>query len=214
MANGYVPKGYFTYRAEGTEKATEKFHWPGGASGVTIGKGYDMKDRSESDIYIDMISVGVSQNDANIIKKASHKTGLDAKKFADENKDKIKPLTKTQKIDLFNKIWHGTYIPRARSVYNGIPETIHEKDIKNLNKSDSKESWKKTKWEDLDDKIMEIIVDLIYQGAYFKDIKYASTKNDKDYLVKCMETYPKILKWDEGRRRIPYLKGTFDVVNF
>ena len=173
-----------------------------------------MKSRLESDIYKDMISIGVNQHDANIIKKASHKKGLDAKKFADENKDKIKPLTKIQKIDLFNKIWHGTYIPRAISAYKGIPETIHEKDIENLNKSESKESWKKTKWEDLDDRIMEIIVDLVYQGAYYKSIKYASTKNDRNYLVECMMREPEIVTWDKGRRRIPYLKGDFDVTNF
>ena len=173
-----------------------------------------MKERLESDIYMDLISVGVSQNDANIIKKASHKTGLDAKKFADDNNSKIKPLTKIQKINLFKKIWYGTYLPRAISKYNNISETIYEKKIIRMKKPDSKDSWKKTKWEDLDNKIMDIIVDLIYQGAYFDDIKYASTKNDINYLVECMKQYPKIVKWDDGRRRIPYLKGEINVTAF
>ena len=74
MANGYYPPGYFTFHAEGASSSvTDTLHWPRGASGVTIGPGYDVKERTELDVYADMISVGISREDANIIKKRSRK---------------------------------------------------------------------------------------------------------------------------------------------
>ena len=215
MANSYYPPGYFTFHAEGasTNPTTDSLHFPGTkGSGVTFGPGYDLKERAESKVYIDMISIGVSKEDANIIKKGVKKSGNKAKEFVDENKDKIKKLTKNQKIMLFKKIW-GTYVSTAKRVYNDLPEVISEKDLSFLKKPDSEVRWKKTKWQDLDHRIIDIIVDLVYQGAYSerrKEIKYASTKNDKNLLAEAIKNDKELFRMDKGRRRLPFLEGKED----
>jgi hypothetical protein len=38
---------------------SEKLHWPGGASGVTLGAGYDMKARSANEVSSDLLSIGI-----------------------------------------------------------------------------------------------------------------------------------------------------------
>ena len=107
-------------------------------------------------------------------------------------------------------IWRRYYIPLAKRVYTKLPEKIFEKDISFLNKPDSKASWFKVKWEDLDNAILDIIADLIYQGAYShkrSDIKYASTKNDRNLLAEAVRNDGDLALMDKGRHRIPFLQG-------
>lgn len=215
MANGYYPPGYFTFHAEGasTNPATNSLHFPGGKSGVTIGPGYDMKRRTEQEIYQDMITIGISKEDAEIIKLGSKLMHENARKFVKDNQNKIKPLTKAQKIMLFKMIWNSTYYPQAKNIYSKVPKKVFEKDIDTLNIKDSKESWDKTKWEDLDSKIIDIIVDLHYQGAFLKRIslQYASSKNDPNYFADCIACYDDLVAYDKkNRKRIPYLKGEYN----
>ena len=211
MANGYYPPGYFTYHAEGgASSATDVLHWPSYYSGVTIGPGYDMKDRNESSVYRDMIACGISKKDADIIKKGAGKKQADAEKFVTENINKVSRLTKAQKVAIFNMIWSKHYVPETKRIYNNLPSKICEKNIpfKDNSYKNSKEEWDKVPWDDLDNKIMDIAVDLMYQGAFsYKELKYALTKNDPDYLIKCIQLHDDLVKWDKGRKRIPYLRN-------
>ncbi|WP_145984481.1 lysozyme family protein [Zymobacter palmae] len=214
MANGYYPSGYFTFHAEGasTNPATNSLHFPKGKSGVTIGPGYDLKTRTKDDVYRDMIAIGVSKEDANIIKEGIGKMHEEAQRFVNENKNKIKKLTKAQKIMLFKIIWNSTYYTGAKSVYKArVPKKVFEKDTKILNKTDSKLFLNKTNWDDLNDKILDIAVDLHYQGALAKNssLQYAISKNDPLYLADCIEKFPDLVSYDGNRKRIPYLRGTF-----
>ena len=114
MANGDYPPGYFTFHAEGaSSSATDRLHWPSQYSGVTIGPGYDLKERTELEIYTDMISIGMSREDANIIKKGAGKKFREAEVFVKEFKNKIKPLNKIQKIALFTMIRRRYYLSLA-----------------------------------------------------------------------------------------------------
>lgn len=172
-----------------------------------------MKRRAEQEIYNDMITIGVSKEDAEIIKLGKGLMHEKAKKFVNDNKNKIKPLTKFQKIMLFKLIWKSIYYPGTKNIYSTIPKKVFEKDIDILNIKDSKQSWDKTKWEDLDNKIIDIIVDLNYQGAFLKRIplQYASSKNDPIYLANCIACYDDLVAYDKkNRKRIPYLKGEFN----
>ena len=207
MADGYYPQGYFTFHAEGaSSSATDKLHWPKGASGVTIGPGYDLKERTELAVYADMISVGISREDANIIKKGAGKKFHEAEMFVKNYKDKIKPINKAQKIALFNMIWNRYYVPTSKRLFKKLPHEIYEKNISVINKKDSKVFWHKTDWEDLDNRIIDIIVDLLYQGTLRDDLRYASSKNDPEYFASCIEKYDDLVHYDIGRKRIPYLR--------
>ena len=58
-----VPKGQLTFDAEGNDIDTSpwfsrKIHWPGGVSGVTIGRGYDLGQQASANE--DLVQIGVT----------------------------------------------------------------------------------------------------------------------------------------------------------
>jgi hypothetical protein len=78
--------GKFTYEQEIGPDST-KLHHPTPTSGVTIGAGYDMKEKSQDTILEDMTSVDVPQNTSERISLASGLTGKEATNFVQENSD-------------------------------------------------------------------------------------------------------------------------------
>ena len=54
---------------------------PTSSSGLTIGRGYDMKEKTESQIQKDLIKCGVATKSAKIISKAAGISGAKAKAF-------------------------------------------------------------------------------------------------------------------------------------
>lgn len=62
-----ILRGKLTYDAEGNNISSSPYysrviHWSGNeASGVTLGRGYDMGDHTESDIFQDMLSVSIDE---------------------------------------------------------------------------------------------------------------------------------------------------------
>ena len=71
----------FIYNHEAKADVSNHLHWPGTASGVTLGPGYDMKERHPKEIKSDLISIGLSATTAESIGEASGLTGEDAKYF-------------------------------------------------------------------------------------------------------------------------------------
>lgn len=79
-------EGLLTFRAEGnnipgSQYYSRKIHWPGNpsisdryGSGLTIGRGYNMKERPESTIISDMVAAGISLENARKIAKGSKKS--------------------------------------------------------------------------------------------------------------------------------------------
>jgi hypothetical protein len=58
-----VPKGKLTFDVEGNdiENSTwfsRKVHWPGGVSGITIGRGYDLGQQSNSNLDLSAVRIG------------------------------------------------------------------------------------------------------------------------------------------------------------
>ncbi len=75
----------FIYDKEALRGKSDKLHWPEGASGVTLGPGYDMKTRSAAQIISDMTAIGISPPVAGKISKAAGLTGANAQKFVADN---------------------------------------------------------------------------------------------------------------------------------
>lgn len=78
--------GNLTYDAEGNDSPTSPYysrrlHVPGRTSGLTIGRGYDMKEKRADKIARELIDAGVDESDGNIISKASGLSGDAAKDF-------------------------------------------------------------------------------------------------------------------------------------
>lgn len=85
-------KGKLTYRAEGSNDPANPFysrrlHWPGGASGVTLGRGYDLSQRKGRTVQADLQTAGLDEALARRISAGAGKTGRGARDFVSKNKD-------------------------------------------------------------------------------------------------------------------------------
>ncbi|MDR3440951.1 glycoside hydrolase family protein [Telmatospirillum sp.] len=91
----------FLFHREVWRGHSEHLHWPGGASGVTIGPGYDMNGAADSkeQIISDLTAIGVDRAKATVAAEGFGKTLLKAKGFADDNK-KLITLTDSQQEQL------------------------------------------------------------------------------------------------------------------
>lgn len=98
------PKGLqFIYTREAMKNVSNRLHWPGGASGVTLGPGYDMRERSKATIVTDMTSIGVDMESAKSISNAAGLKGKDAKDFCKNNHSLIS-LTDQAEFKLMKKV--------------------------------------------------------------------------------------------------------------
>ncbi|RKP46978.1 glycoside hydrolase family protein [Trinickia fusca] len=93
---------YFIFKQEALAGVTNKLHWPGGASGVTLGAGYDMKARSAESIAQDMKSIGIDEATARAISSAATLTGQEAKAFCKRNATLV-DLTDDKQLELLRK---------------------------------------------------------------------------------------------------------------
>jgi len=109
----------FLFHREAWANKSCYLHWPRGASGVTLGPGYDMKNRTPQEIKAAMISIGLDEATATKIGEAATLTDGEAETFAKNNKSLVK-LTQQQETDLL-RITVPAY---ANSVKNQIFVTL------------------------------------------------------------------------------------------
>jgi len=91
----------FLYNREAQAGVSNKPHWPGGSSGVTLGPGYDLGHRTAAQIVADLTSIGVASSAAEALSKAAGLTGTDAQTFAKANANAVN-LTQSQEEALLN----------------------------------------------------------------------------------------------------------------
>jgi len=91
-------QGKFTFEQE-VGPNSEKLHHPTKTSGVTVGAGYDMKEKSPDQIISELTSVGVDENIASRLAGAAGLSGKEATKFVKDNADIA--LTTDQQKQLF-----------------------------------------------------------------------------------------------------------------
>jgi LysM repeat protein len=89
----------FIFDHEAQRGVSDKLHWPGGASGVTLGPGYDMKGRTSAEIVRDLTAVGVNADIAKAISGAAGLEGSAARNFANNNEGLV-TLTPAQETKL------------------------------------------------------------------------------------------------------------------
>tara|TARA_Y100000401_G_scaffold112258_1_gene111479 strand:- start:235 stop:1461 length:1227 start_codon:yes stop_codon:yes gene_type:complete len=91
-------QGKFTFEQE-VGPGSEKLHHPTKTSGVTVGAGYDMKEKSPDQIISELTSVGIDENIASRLAGAAGLSGKEATKFVKDNPDIA--LTTDQQKQLF-----------------------------------------------------------------------------------------------------------------
>ena len=197
----YVREGQFTFDAEGQDylTAVEPFkqpqqmpyfsrilHWPGGRSGVTLGRGYDMKMRSSGSILADMRQAGIEEFKALICSKASGLSGRLASNFVKDYGKYVGEINHLQQVKLFENAF-STYVATAKRIYM---------------KSASGE----LKWQDIDKDIKNVFYDTLYQGnSTARQMVKAVATNDKSEVVKYIRDYNPGSGTSRDALRIRYL---------
>jgi predicted nucleic acid-binding Zn-ribbon protein len=149
-----VSKGQFTFEAEGTEGGpnhSRKPTVPDNNSGVTIGRGYDLKERTATSIINDLVNFGgITLVIAQVFSLASGLVGAAARKYIDDNNLNDVEITPAGQKALFIK------------AYGEMESDV----IRICNKADTVSKYGHTDWDTLHPKIRDMVVDLRYQGLY------------------------------------------------
>lgn len=167
--------GVITWEAEGTEGGyyhSRKLHVPGSASGLTIGRGYDMRRKKKTTLNSDLMSAGVDTKTIEVLKKSIGLYGSTAKQFIIDNDlldFEISP--ETQK-----KLFKVTYDAEAKVVKRICKSQANVKDFG------------KVDWDKLNQYIRDLAVDLKFRGDYTsssrKFIQQSIADNDLDAFKK------------------------------
>lgn len=99
------------FRREAQAGVSNRPHWPGGASGVTLGPGYDLKGRTPDSVVADLTAIGVDRGAAQQIARGAGLSGAAARDFAAANRSTVN-LTATQETALLGR----TVAPYADAV--------------------------------------------------------------------------------------------------
>lgn len=191
-----VKKGQLTFDAEGNDIENSAYfsrviHWPGNsASGITIGRGYDLGQRFRSDVLNDMVDAGISAHKSQAIAEGAGLIGEAARIFVESNKDSIGAITHEQQVKLFDNIY-PTYEVRAKRNYRKWTSLQQNR----------------VDWCGLHPAIRDVLVDFVYQGfTRGPNPMRAGMNNSFDELIYYIENTPAIRRYEAGRRRANYLR--------
>lgn len=147
--------GQATFDAEGMEESGPYFsrlmHWPGGNSGVTIGRGYDLGSRTRAQVAYELKFIGLSQDDANFFAQAAGLKGTAARDFVASHWEESPLLSLSSQKRLFETITSVEVIADLKRI---------------LGKPDLQAQYGAISWEQLSPMAQEIVFDLRYRGDY------------------------------------------------
>lgn len=156
MAEALKPsRGIVTFESEGVEQPGSKFHSrvfhvPTASSGLTIGRGYDMKLKSKAKIAADLTAAGVAPADAKTISAAAGLQGAAAKAFVAKNGLSGFSISEETQVKLFE-----------------ISYREEEAVVKRISaKPDCVKAFGAVDWDKAHPAIRDIFVDLKFRGDY------------------------------------------------
>jgi len=182
LKNSYTQKaivaptfGLVTWESEGAEGGlfhSRKLHVPSNYSGLTIGRGYDMKEKKKTTINSDLTSAGIDTKTIEILKKAVSLFGTTAKQFIIDN-------------DLLD----FEISPEVQKKLFKISYDSEAKVVKRICKAKTNvDDFGKVDWDKLNNSIKDITVDLKFRGDYTsssrKFIQQSIADNDLDAFKK------------------------------
>lgn len=204
----HVREGQITFDAEGVDYITAVapfrqpqrmpsfsriLHWPGTVSGVTIGRGYDMKNRSAGQIQTEMRLAGIEEYKAVICSKAAHLAGREASNFVKDYGPLVGEITHLQQIRLFETIYpdyvklseyyYKTYTTGKHAIVDAVP------------------------WNNMNKQVKEVFVDIAYQGVEnIKTLTACVAKNNKSKFIDFIRSSAFYMGYEANRKRINHLK--------
>jgi Ca2+-binding RTX toxin-like protein len=121
-----VRRGQFTFDLEGAEGGryhSRRVHWPGtAASGVTIGRGYDMGGRTRAEVEADLIAAGVPADVAALYAGGAGRRGAKAGAWVRANRGTLVEITPAQQKKLFEDVTYARYRQVAVNAFPDFDE--------------------------------------------------------------------------------------------
>ena len=148
-------EGRLTWETEGSEGGryhSRRLHVPDGNSGLTLGRGYDLRERVAANVQADLANAGVAGNTAFRISTAAGKRGASASQFVIDNDLLDYEIAPQTQLKLFERVYEEK-----------LKELKRVSELANTIQNYGKVDWKK-----LDQRILNVLVDLIYRGDYTK----------------------------------------------
>ncbi|MEJ3721796.1 hypothetical protein WGM54_28270, partial [Paenibacillus polymyxa] len=148
-----VRRGQVTFDAEGNDLVdslyfSRKLHWPAGKSGVTLGRGYDMRHRTRSQVYAQLIEAGFDSAAAENFSLGATLSGPSAQAFVKQNRDEFGAISHQEQIVLFEEVLYPAYEAAAIRRYESVA------------------GQNSPKWNELNERIRDVAVDFTYhQGS-------------------------------------------------
>ena len=183
-------EGVVTFDSEGTEGGryhSRILHVPSENSGLTLGRGYDMKEKATAKIIAEMMEAGVDAKIALLLGKASGKQGTAAKQFIIDNDlldFKITPLVQKGLFEI-------SYIEESDKVHH----LCTRKDVV--------DKYGECDWDKMNQKIKEILIDLKFRGDYTSDsrgyVQEAAADDDLKVFRSVMSDRTKWVKVPQAR---------------
>ena len=148
-----------------------------------------MRERSTAQVEADLVTAGLEKPVAKKFAAGAGKSGKDAEKFVKENRDALGEISRAVQKKLFEGIY-PSYRKEARRLY--AKWTASESDA--------------VPWEQLDQAIRDVLVDLRYQGSANRQRYLSATENDACDLIEEIESSKVLMQYEEGRHRVRYLQ--------
>lgn len=172
--------GGFTWGQEGQDSgpyASQAVHWPGGASGVTIGRGYDMGQRTGADVRADLVGAGLTESDAAALSAAAGLRGADAAQFVKSQRTVLPALTSDQQKKLFSSVVFPRYQQEAQRL---------------VSKADVIAQYGALDFEQIPSEQKALVIDLTFRGdntpATREVLQPALISNDKTAICEALRT--------------------------
>jgi hypothetical protein len=185
-----------TVKGEGADGATKYIEWPNTpASGVTLGKGYDIGSRTAKQVIADLTTAGMSKTQAEKIAKGVGLKGQAAGNWVAKNKKDVGEIA----LDVQYRLLDLTMPKFTAEAKDVATNTKVQKDgAGNPTNAAGREQQDKVKagtyvmskdqWDGLHPAMVEFLTDLKYQGGYYlydriEKVNSALIKNHGDHLA-------------------------------
>ena len=166
-------QGALTWHAEGVSDPSSRYysrkaHVPSASSGITIGRGYDLKQHSEAEILRDFTASGLTKEQATLFSSVRHLSGEEARTFIAQAG--LPELSSDQEQALFQISWDSALRDVQR--ISNQPLVV--------------QAYGQIDWATIEPAVRDLLVDLRYRGDYTPHtrslVQAAAATNDLESL--------------------------------
>ncbi|WP_336981401.1 MULTISPECIES: peptidoglycan-binding protein [unclassified Cedecea] len=199
-----VMEGQITFDAEGADYVTAVapfrqhrtpyfsriLHWPTDvSSGVTLGRGYDMGNRSTGEVFAALRGAGLEEYKARLCSRAAGLKGRLAGEFVKVYGPLVGEITHQQQIRLF-EIAYREKLEYTRSVYSRVSRRIPDAPA----------------WQSFEQRIRDVLVDIFFQGVENAEVLFRAAIKGKSALIELIRASSIYMSYESNRKRLRYLK--------